>query len=191
MEKSKVLSFPDKGRSRRINKNTVRSNIFELFYDEYTDLDQLHGKTSDARAFIESIIDLAESVHIIKDFTVGIYCSDTPNMNGLEGELTHMNIVMDIARSMPDIKFKLFGTMRKEKVYDNVEMCGKINPEDMNDFINSCSMNLRFTRHDGFPQLPIQFLLCGRKALVSCPDESMMFAEKIGFEEMAIQWLKA
>ena len=105
-------------------------------------------------------------------------------MNGSEGEMTYLPFVLDVAKSMPDIKFKFFGSMRKEKVADNIEMCGKIKPENMVDFINSCSMNLRFTRHDGYPQLPIQFLLCGRKALVSCPDE-MKYADKIGFEDLA------
>jgi hypothetical protein len=119
-----------------------------------------------------------------KDFTVGVYCSDSPNMNGLEGEMSYLSMVLDIARSMPDIKFKFFGSMRKETT-GNIEMCGKIPEDKMTEFINSCSMNLRFTRHDGYPQLPIQFLLCGRKALVSCPDE-MKYADKIGFEDLAM-----
>ena len=45
-------------------------------------------------------------------------------------------------------------------------------------------MVVRATVHDGFPQLPIQFMLCGRQALVSCPDEEMKFADKLSFEDV-------
>ena len=44
-------------------------------------------------------------------------------------------------------------------------------------------MILRSTIHDGFPQLPIQFLLSGRYALTSCPDKELRFADKLKFED--------
>ena len=59
----------------------------------------------------------------------------------------------------------------------------------MVEFINECSMVLRSTIHDGFPQAPIQFMLCGRQALVSCPDEEMKYAAKISFEDN-LDWSK-
>lgn len=119
-----------------------------------------------------------------KDFTVGVYCSDTANMNGLDGSMSHLPMIREIALAMPDIKFKFFGSKLIETT-NNIELCGRIPQEGMVDFINSCSMVLRATFHDGFPQLPIQFLLCGRQALVSCPDPELKFMEKLSFEETA------
>lgn len=130
-----------------------------------------------------------------KKFTVGVYFSDTPNMNALDGAggMSNVPLVHDAAKSMPDINFKFFGgqgQMVKKKdctlinKQDNVEFCGRIEEGDMVDFINSCSAVVRATIHDGFPQLPIQFLLCGRKALVSCPDDSLKYTEKLSFEDV-------
>lgn len=125
-------------------------------------------------------------------FTVAVYFSDHSPMMSLDGGggLSNIPLITEVARAMPTIKFKYFGGLNKYKQEDiesdvpkNIEFCGRIAPEDMTDFINSCSMIVRSTVHDGFPQLPIQFLLCGRQALVSCPDESMKYAEKLSFEE--------
>ena len=119
-----------------------------------------------------------------KTFTVGVYCSDTTNMNGLDGYMSHLPMIQEIALAMPDIKFKFFGSKMKERT-NNIELCGRIPQDKMVEFINSCSMTLRATYHDGFPQLPIQFLLCGRQALVSCPDKELKYMEKLSFEETA------
>jgi len=119
-----------------------------------------------------------------KNFTVGVYCSDTTNMNGLDGVMSHLPMIQEIALAMPDIQFKFFGSKMIEKT-NNIELCGRIPEDKMVKFINSCSMVLRATYHDGFPQLPIQFLLCGRQALVSCPDKELKYMEKLSFEETA------
>lgn len=118
-------------------------------------------------------------------FTVGVYVSDTNRAHMPDGAGGHSNIplILDVAMAMPDVEFKLFGI---DKMYDkkgNVEYCGRIPESHMVDFINECSMVVRSTIHDGFPQLPIQYMLCGRQALVSCPDETMEYAEKISFED--------
>ena len=66
----------------------------------------------------------------------------------------------------------------------NIEYCGKIPHEEMVDFINDCSCVLRCTSHDGFPQLPIQYMLCGRDAVVTTPDDSLKYTTKLSFEEI-------
>lgn len=128
-----------------------------------------------------------------KQFTVAVYYSDDSPMMKLDGGNGHSNLpmIMEVAKAMPDIKFKFFGGHRKflpedisEDVGDNIEFCGRIEEKDMCAFINSCSMIVRSTIHDGFPQLPIQFLLCGRQALVSCPDMEMNYANKLLYEEI-------
>jgi glycosyltransferase involved in cell wall biosynthesis len=127
------------------------------------------------------------------DFTVAVYYSDSNPLMRLDGAdgMSNLPMVREIANAMPTIKFKFFGGNFKylpkdieASVPENVEFCGRISEEDMPNFINSCSMILRSTIHDGFPQLPIQFLLSGRQALVSCPDESMKYAKKISAEEI-------
>ncbi len=125
-----------------------------------------------------------------EEFRVAVYYSDTNPMHSLDNpERSNVHLIRDVALSMPDVKFVFFGGDRKYIAKDimkycpeNIEFVGKIPSEDMPKFINSCSMNLRSTIHDGFPQLPVQFMMCGRAALVSCPDESMMYADKLSFE---------
>lgn len=126
-------------------------------------------------------------------FTVGVYYSNSPNLNALNGNNGQSNVpyMRDIALSMPDIEFKFFGDMppamkdKKGKLthkVKNIEYVGKIPVDGMNDFINSCSMLIRSTVHDGFPHLPIQFLLSGRPALVSCPDKELKYVDRISVE---------
>jgi len=119
-----------------------------------------------------------------KKFTVAVYYSDSNNMLRLEpcNYQSNMPLILDVANAMPDIEFKFFGGKEKIKV-GNVEYCGRIPEDEMVSFINDCSMLVRSTIHDGFPQTPIQFMLCGRQALVSCPDKEMRFSEKLSFEE--------
>ena len=128
-----------------------------------------------------------------KQFTVAVYYSDSNTLMRLDGAegLSNLPMIREVAKAIPSVKFKFFGGNIKylpkdieANVSENVEFCGRIPEEDMPNFINSCSMILRSTIHDGFPQLPIQFLLSGRQALVSCPDKSMKYARKISAEEI-------
>lgn len=117
--------------------------------------------------------------------TIGIYYSDTNPMHSVQenGGYTNIPFLLDVAYSMPDVQFKLFGGKAKHQD-KNVEWCGQIPENKMNEFINSCSGIVRSTIHDGFPQLPIQFMLAGRHALVSCPDREMAYADKLSFEDI-------
>lgn len=124
------------------------------------------------------------------EFRVAVYYSDTNPMHSLDNdERSNIHLIRDVALSMPDVKFIFFGGDRNYVPGDimkycpeNIEFAGKIPENMMPEFINSCSMVLRSTIHDGFPQLPIQFLLCGRQALVSCPDPELAFTDKLSFE---------
>jgi hypothetical protein len=126
-----------------------------------------------------------------KKLTVAVYYSDSPNLNYFNpedvldnrGGQSNVGLVFEAAKAMPDVKFKFFGGAHLGKV-DNVEFMGKIPQEDMPAFVNSCSAIVRSTVHDGFPQLPIQFMLCGRNALVSVPDKEYGFAYKLSFEDV-------
>lgn len=120
-----------------------------------------------------------------KEFTIGVYYSDTNNLMTLQGDYSNIPLILEVASCLPNIKFKFFGGKIKS-INGNIEFCGNIPNDKIVEFINSCSMCIRSTIHDGFPQLPIQYMLCGRPALVSCPDNEMLFADKISFEE----WVK-
>ena len=124
-----------------------------------------------------------------KKFTVAVYYSDTPNLNFFSLEAIDQNLkgtsnvplLYDVAMSMPNVEFKFFGG-RIKYTKDNIEFCGKIPEDDMPAFIGKCSAIVRSTVHDGFPQLPLQFMFCGRDALVSCPEETFKYADKLSFE---------
>lgn len=137
-------------------------------------------------------IDKYKSINDLPDkFTVGVYVSSSNPSHKLDGAAGHSNIplILDVARAMPSIEFKLFGIDGMYSKEGNVEYCGRIPESHMVDFINDCSMLIRSTIHDGFPQLPIQFMLCGRQALVSCPDPEMKYASKLSFEDN-LNWEK-
>jgi glycosyltransferase involved in cell wall biosynthesis len=128
-----------------------------------------------------------------KDFTIGVYFSDSNRVHKLDGAGGYSNIplITDVARSMPNVKFLFFGGSQRysaddleKDVPENIQFVGRIPEENMVDFINSCSAVVRSTVHDGFPQLPIQFLLCGRQALISCPDKELKYAKKLNHEEI-------
>lgn len=118
-------------------------------------------------------------------FTVGVYVSDTNRAHMMNSEDGYSNIplIRDIAGALPMIEFKFFGIDKVVEKTGNIEMCGRIPEDEMVDFINDCSMVLRSTIHDGFPQLPIQFLLSGRQALVSAPDDELQGCDKLSFED--------
>lgn len=99
-----------------------------------------------------------------EDFSIAVYISDSNPMHMLKNPRSHITMIHDIALSLPFIKFKFFGG---EAVHEskNIQQCGIIN--NIPDFINDCSAYLRLTIHDGFPQLPIQFLLSGRNVITN------------------------
>jgi glycosyltransferase involved in cell wall biosynthesis len=85
-----------------------------------------------------------------------------------------------IATNMPDIKFKFFGDDYRTGKVMNVEYCGMVT--DMKEFIKDCSCVLRYTRHDGFPVSPTEFMLMGRNAITNV---DMPHAKIIKYENEA------
>lgn len=118
---------------------------------------------------------LYDPVALPEEFSVGVYINDTQNMYFED----HM---YDIARAMPDIKFKFFGSKtKKDHKEENKEWVGFV---DMDEFINNTSCLLRITVHDGLPLGPIEFLMKGRDVVTNVPlDYAYIINEKEG--EMA------
>ncbi len=94
-----------------------------------------------------------------KEFSVSCYVSDT---NPVHNE----SFILDVAKSMRDVKFYFFGRNVQEKL-NNVEYVGRV--EDMKELIKGTSVNLRMPIHDGLPQTVVQYLLSGRKAVCNVP----------------------
>ena len=120
-----------------------------------------------------------------EQFTVAVYVSDSNKMHMFDSTdgFSNVPLLREVATALPMIKFKFFGMNKVYQKKDNIEIVGRIPEEEMPEFINECSMVLRATIHDGFPQLPIQFLLSGREALVSCPDNDLLLCHKLDFED--------
>jgi hypothetical protein len=102
---------------------------------------------------------LYEPLPLPKEFTVGVYL---PNRDIYKHEL-----IMDVVRSMPDVKFLFFGNkeMAGQKG-DNWEHIGYI---DFDEWMPKFSCNLRITLHDGLPLTPIQFMTAGRNVVTNVP----------------------
>ena len=179
-----------------IKKELRKENTYS-FVNSPRMQEELKEMGFDAELLYAPIYNL-EKYKVTKQFpekdTVAVYFSDTPNMNELEGKggMSNIPLVIDAARACPDIEFKFFGDKGKlwknkkgeiEYKRDNIEFCGRIPNNEMIDFINECSCILRCTIHDGFPQLPIQFMLCGRDSIVSVPDKQFKANVKLSFEE--------
>lgn len=98
-------------------------------------------------------------------FTVSAYFTG-------ENPMHCMDVVKDVARSMPDIKFILVGGP-VETVEGNIHHLGW---KHINEVVKQSSMHLRITKHDGWPMTPIQHLICGRPALTTFP---LPFAEQL------------
>ena len=116
--------------------------------------------------------ELFDPVALPEEFSVGVYINPTQNMY-------YENEMYDIARAMPDIKFKFFGDKNKSgRTEENMEWVGWV---DMDEFINDTSCLLRITVHDGLPLGPVQFFMKGRDVVTNVNlDYAYIINEKEG-----------
>jgi len=104
-----------------------------------------------------------------KEFTVAIYAARTPTAK----QIYNLDLMADIVKSCPDIKFLLFGgglTELKGKNVENVGWC------DMKEVMAKSSLLMRITYHDGLPIAPIEFRLAGRDAMTTVQIKHIWFA---------------
>jgi len=112
-------------------------------------------------------------------FTVGIYHSESNRMHNEQ-------FLLDVARAMPDVEFKFFGPRKAEPRIGNIEILGW--QKDITKIIEQCSINLRLTVHDGFPQTLIHFMLMGRKAITNV---KMPYADYIDLTPTSRNYINA
>lgn len=109
-----------------------------------------------------------------KKFCVGVYESTAQ-------PLYNYRLMVEIARSMPDIDFKFFGDPELTgKVEKNITHYGYT---DIEKIMPDMSCNLRITDHDGLPLLPIEFMTAGRNVVTNV---DIPGAIKVGYERKDI-----
>lgn len=105
-----------------------------------------------------------------KDFTVGVYINPGQDMY-------HEEFMYEVAKAMPDVKFKFFGNPNRKEVVDNMEWVGWV---DMEEFLPTISAMVRLTQHDGLPIGPIEAMMSGRNVLASIPLKHAVAAKYVG-----------
>ena len=138
----------------------MKEHIFNQIDVHLTNSPWLYDELSEMGIHTElvytPIFDTFDIVPLPSKFTVGVYYSETNPMH-------NEKFILDVAKAMPDIDFIFFGGSHKE--HDkNI----RFEPHtDIKDIIKQCSLNVRITVHDGWPQTPIQFLMSGREVIIN------------------------
>lgn len=133
-----------------------------------------------------------------KDFTVAVYA---PEVNR---SLYNYDLMLEVAKKLPKVKFKFYGNYKEVKVEGNVEWLGYL--QDTTELIKNSSCLLRITTHDGLPQSVLEFLSAGRRVVfnhdfkyvnqanrrLSVPDLVEAIKEEMdkGLNEEAAQWIR-
>lgn len=103
-----------------------------------------------------------------EEFTVSIYDPDS--------ELYNPELMEEIIRSMPDVKFYLFGNEdKKGQKGDNWEQLGYI---DYEEWMPKFSCNLRIMAHDGLSLTILQFLTADRNTVTNYPIKGSILVGK-------------
>jgi hypothetical protein len=153
------------------NCDSLRDELTSAGFD---DVQVVYTPIKDIETFSANIKPMPEQ------FTVGVYYSDTNPMHKQKSDRSHIDFIHEIALSLPMIKFKFFGGKAIHRML-NIEQVGEI--KDMPSFIQECSALLRLTIHDGFPQLPIQFVLGGRNVITNAADNKLQGCIKVPWDE--------
>jgi len=113
----------------------------------------------DATIVYQPITEDIVATKLPKKPTVSAYCSS--------GHPLHSEyFIKDLAKSMPDIDFVLFGTKLTDTVEENIRFMGFV---PIQKAIDLSTMHIRITGHDGFPHTPIHFAMAGRRVICNFP----------------------
>lgn len=101
-----------------------------------------------------------------KEFSVAVYM---PRDNQ---DIYDMKLMLEVAKSMPDVKFNFFGDDARKGKASNITYVGYV--KDMKKFIKNSSCLLRVTKHDGLPLSVCEFAQAGRHVIFN---KKMPFVE--------------
>ncbi len=147
-------------------KNYFKNNIHKVLVEaEFTQTELKKMLGIDAEIVPIPPMKLFEPSPLPKEFTVACY------MPATNGAFYRPNEMIEIARNLPDIKFKFFGNPIQvgtdPTLPQNIEFCGYI--QNMEEFVKECSAIMRFPIHDGLPISVLEFILAGRYSIQSVP----------------------
>jgi hypothetical protein len=112
-----------------------------------------------------------EQTPLPEKFTVACY-----DHEGID-EKWHKWLVMELVKSMPDVKFLFYGNKNACGVLNNAEWVGR---KPIAEVIKQSSCLLRLTPHDGFPVACVEFLCSGRKVITNVDEVKHSTQIKIG-----------
>ena len=150
-------------------------NIWQPYFKTQVDVRLCESETTQAELAELGIeaqvvpippLKLYEPQPLPKDFTVACY------MPMVNAEFYRPQEMIEIAKKLPDVKFKFFGNPIKRggsdpAIADNIDFVGYV--DDMESFIKDCTAIMRFPIHDGLPISVVEFILAGRYSVQSFP----------------------
>lgn len=104
-------------------------------------------------------------------FTVAIYDHGTS-----QDDIYCQTLMKDIIVSTPDIEFIYFGSDIMKGKDGNVRFLGRV---DIDSIINSASVLLRISRHDGLPVTPVEFMQAGKPTITNV---NMPYTYRVEFD---------
>ena len=162
----------------KVYQNYFKNNVQKVLCEAEFTQNELRELGIDAEIVPIPPAKLYEVVPLPKEFTVACY---QPAVNAA---FYRPNEMIEIAKKMPDVKFKFFGNPTKvgkdPALPENIELCGYIS--DMEGFIKDCSAIMRFPVHDGLPISVLEFLLAGRYSVQSVPIQHTHFIPNLGVD---------
>jgi len=103
------------------------------------------------------VYDDYEVTPLPKEFSVAVYM---PRDNQ---QVYNPELMMQVAKSMPDVQFKFYGDESHKGRAANIQYLGYV--KDMKKLIKSTTCLLRITMHDGLPLSVCEFVQAGRHAI--------------------------
>ncbi len=164
----KYLSFMQLELYRQFFKNNIDVLLCE---DKFTQ-DELKELKIDAQIQPIPPIKLFPLTPLPKEFTVAVYMPQTNK------ELYQPQLMVEVAKMLPDIKFKFFGDPYERKVEGNIEYMGYLQRNEMEELVKSSSCLLRMPTHDGLSLTSLEYILAGRQVVSSTPVRYAQYVEK-------------
>lgn len=119
-----------------------------------------------------------------EEFTVSAFLTSKSDFDKYLKEHT-----LSIVRSMPDVKFTLYGDDAKNIHYPNVECRGNMSKEEWKKYVYENSCLLRLCRHDTTPLASAEFMMAGRSVVSNIKGECTTYIDTSG-ESHVNEWDK-
>ena len=143
----------------------VKKVLDDSFPHQLSEVEMTHDELKKMQIETEIVplpvaLDISEQP-LPKEYAVAIYRPETNR------QVHSVEVIDQIMHSMPDVKFKVFGTPQEIGEQNNVEFLGKLDEEGMKKLIKKTSLLLRLTVHDGLPLTACEWILAGRHVLTN------------------------